>query len=130
MDLKRRLTLYVFGIILGVGVSYWFYGERLTGGAWLPENKIRQRLQSTLLKASDPAREQMAAWPTDLGTLRTAMPQAQVDLKASERTPDSIHYRLRVPLEGRDALLVVSVLRNPDHDSTATLRSLVLDPGR
>lgn len=125
MTLQRRLTLYVFGIILGVGVSYWFYGERLTGGAWLPEKKIRQRLQSTLVKASDPAVEQMAAWPTDLAALRAAMTMAEVDLKASERTPDSIHYRLRVPVDGRTARLMVSVLRNPDLDSTATLRMIV-----
>ena len=125
MDLQRRITLYLFGILLGCGMAYWFYGERLTGGAWLPENRIRQRLQSTLVKAAGPAQEQMAAWPTDLAALRAAMPTASVDLKASERTPDSIHYHLSLSLGERPARLVVSVLRDPDQDSTATLRTLL-----
>ncbi len=127
MTFQRRVTLYLFGIVLGVGVSYWFYGDRLTGGAWLPENKVRQRLQSTLVQADARGAEQMAAWPTDLAALRAAMPTAEVDFKTSERTPDSIHYRLRSMVGGRPAHLVVSVLRNPDRDSTATLRLIVAE---
>lgn len=125
MTLQRRLTLYLFGILLGSGVAYWFYGDRLTNSGWLPQEKIRQRLRSTLTNASPDAREAMAAWPVDLPAVRASMDSATIDLKASQRTDDSIHYVVYGHLAGRSVRYTVSVLRDFDRDTTATLRALV-----
>lgn len=124
MDLQRRLTLYLFGLIIGGGVAYWYYGDRLTGGAWLPENKVKQRLESTLLKAAPQAQAQLEAWPADLEQVRKAIPTATVSFGQSVRTPDSIYYALEGTVAGKAARLVVVGLRDFDRDSTATLWEL------
>ena len=49
MSLQRRLTLYLIGLILGGMMAYKFYGDRVTNGKWLPENKVKQRLTCTLI---------------------------------------------------------------------------------
>ncbi|MEZ4808649.1 MAG: hypothetical protein R2815_14390 [Flavobacteriales bacterium] len=124
MDLKRRLTLYLVGLIIGGGMAYWIYGERITNGAWLPEAKVKQRLRSTLIQASAHAEVQLAEWPAELATVRLAMDSATVDLSRSQRTEDSIFYRITTRVAGRPAELQVSVLRKFDVDTTATLVSL------
>ena len=103
MDLQRRLTLYLFGLLIGGGMAYWIYGQRLTSGAWLPENKTKQRLESTLLRSTPAADKDLATWPADL---------------------ESIYYALDGTVNGRDARFVIVGLRDFDRDSTATLWSL------
>lgn len=125
MDLQRRLMLYLFGLILGGGLAYWIYGERITNGAWLPEAKVKQRLRSTLLQATPQAQEQMAAWPVALDQVRLAMDSATLDLGKSVRTPDTIFYAIRTTVQGRAADLTIAVLRDFDSDTTATLKKIV-----
>jgi hypothetical protein len=124
MPLQRRLLLYFFGLIIGGGLSYWIYGKRITSGAWLPENKVKQRLVSTLLKASPDAHESMANWPADLEVLRAAIPNASVSFDESVRSGDSIYYALDGVVNERQARFVIVGLRDFDSDSTATLWSL------
>ena len=124
MDLQRRLTLYLFGLLLGGGMAYYIYGERLTSGAWLPEHKTKQRLQSTLLRTTPAADADLAAWPTDLEGVRTSIATASVSFKESIRRNDSIYYALDGTVNGRDARFVIVGLRDFDSDSTATLWSL------
>jgi len=124
MPLQRRLLLYFFGLLIGGGMSYWIYGKRITSGAWLPENKVKQRLESTLLKASPEALEDMAVWPADLEVLRAAIPSATVSFNESIRSGDSIYYALDGMVNERAARFVIVGLRDFDSDSTATLWSL------
>jgi hypothetical protein len=124
MSLQRRLTLYLFGLIIGGFVAYNFYGERLTGGEWLPEHKVKQRLSSTLIKARPEADTQLEGWPADLAAVRKAIPTATVSFKESIRSGDSIYYALTGEVNGRAARFVVVGLRDFDRDSTATLWEL------
>lgn len=124
MDLSRRLTLYLFGLILGGLLSYWIYGTRITSGAWLPENKVKQRLESTLLKASPAAQKELDRWSTDLEGVRQAIPAASVSFNESVRGGDSIYYALDGEVAGKTARFVIVGLRDFDSDSTATLWSL------
>lgn len=124
MDLQRRLTLYLFGLIIGGALAYWYYGQRLTTSAWLPEAKLKQRLRSTLLKSSPAAQEAMDAGGITLGDLRIRMDSATVDFGASDRGRDSIIYAVKAPLNGRELRLRISALRDFDRDSTATLIEL------
>ena len=121
MSLKRRIMLYILGVLIGGGLAYFFYGERLASGGWLPENRIKLRLASTLIDSRPEARKQLEAWPAELKDLRSAMPGASIDLANSRRTDDSIYYQIQLDVKGRPADLVVAVLRDLDRDTTATL---------
>lgn len=124
MTLKRRIALYLVGILIGGGLAYIFYGERLTGADWLPDERVKKRLAATLIAARPQAREQLEAWPASLSDLRKAMPSASIDLKNSRRTPDSIYYNVDAEVNGRQAQMVIVVLRDLDRDTTATLWEL------
>lgn len=124
MDLKRRLTLYFFGLLLGGGLSYWIYGNRITSGAWLPENKTKQRLVSTLIRATPDAELAMKAWGTDLEGVRVGIATASVSFKESIRRNDSIYYALDGEINAKPARFVIVGVRDFDSDSTATLWSL------
>lgn len=78
MDLKRRLQLYLIGLILGGLMAWGFFGNRLSNTAWMPEDRIKLRLKSTLLKAHPNAEAQMARWPTDLNAVRASIDSAEV----------------------------------------------------
>lgn len=124
MDLQRRLTLYLFGLLIGGGLAYWFYGQRLTTSAWLPDAKLKQRLRSTLVKTTPAAQRALAAEGVTLSDLRARMDSARIDLGASVRGADSIIYAVDAPFNGRRLQLRISALRDFDRDSTATLLEL------
>lgn len=121
MDLQRRLTLYLIGLIIGGGAAYFFYGERLTSGAWMPEAKLRQRLRNTLVKATPAAQSELDARGFSLSDLRQRMDSARIDLGASVRGDDSLIYMVTTPLRGKELTLRIGTLRDFDRDSTATL---------
>ncbi|MBL7951830.1 MAG: hypothetical protein JNM62_08920 [Flavobacteriales bacterium] len=121
MDLKRRLQLYLVGLIIGGVVAYFFYGERLTNSAWTPEEKIKQRLRTTLIKASPEAEQQLATRSIHLSDVRASIEQASVDVGDTKRSGDSLFYTVDTKLQGSDARLIVVGLRDFDRDSTATL---------
>lgn len=121
MDLKRRLQLYLVGLIIGGFAAYFFYGDRLTNAAWTPEEKIKQRMRSTLLKASPEAEQQLQAWAVQLSDVRAAIAEASVHVSDTKRAGDSLYYTMDTKVLGRDARLVVVGLRDFDRDSTATL---------
>ena len=121
MDLKRRLQLYLVGLIIGGVVAYFFYGDRLTNAAWTPEEKIKQRMRSTLVKATPEAEEQLAAWSMQLSDVRASIAEASVPVSETERAGDSLYYTMDTKVLGRDARLVIVGLRDFDRDSTATL---------
>ncbi len=125
MDLQRRLTLYLFGLLIGGGVSYWIYGKRITSGAWLPENKTKQRLVSTLQRSTPAADAQLVQWPATLEDVRLSIARAEVRFGESIRRNDSIYYALDGTVAGRDARIMIVGLRDFDRDSTATLWSLL-----
>ncbi|HRD54661.1 MAG TPA: hypothetical protein PKY96_18640 [Flavobacteriales bacterium] len=124
MDLQRRLTLYLFGLIIGGGAAYFFYGERLTSGAWMPEAKLKQRLRSTLLKATPAAQRELDARSITLDELRQRMDSARIDFSASQRDDATLTYAVSAPYNGSELKLRISAQRDFDRDSTATLIEL------
>jgi len=121
MDLKRRLQLYLVGLIIGGVAAYFFYGERLTNSAWTPQEKIKQRLRSTLIKASPEAEQELNARAIDLGQVRASLDRASVSLKETKRTEDTLYYAVDTELKEQAVRLTVVGLRDFDRDSTATL---------
>jgi hypothetical protein len=124
MDLKRRLKLYLVGLLLGGVLSWLFFKQRLTNTAWMPEDRIKLRLESTLLKARPEAAAQMAQWPTVIDSVRGAVKDGEVLFKATRRSGDSLYYSINATVAGRPAQLTVAVLRDYRTDSTATLWDL------
>ncbi|HRH68449.1 MAG TPA: hypothetical protein PLB89_02975 [Flavobacteriales bacterium] len=124
MDLKRRLQLYLVGLIIGGCAAYFMLGDRLTNGAWTPEHKIKQRLRSTLLSASPQAEQQLAERAISLGDVRTSLDSASVQLSATKHSGDSIYYAVDTRLKGQEVRLTVVAMRDFDRDSTATLWSI------
>lgn len=124
MDLKRRLKLYIIGLLLGSLMAWGFFGARLTNTAWMPEGRIKLRLQSTLLKARPQAEAQMAQWPTDLAAVKASIEQADVRFSDTRRSGDSLYYLIDASVAGRPAQLTVLAFRDYRADSTATLWEL------
>lgn len=121
MDLKRRLRLYLFGLIIGSIAAYMMYGQRLTNGAWLPEAKVKLRLINTLTKVAPAAQAELDARAIDLQILREALPKAEVRFTESRRTSDSLIYAVDLTVNSEPLHLVIGALRDSDRDSTATL---------
>ena len=121
MDLKRRLTLYLFGLIIGSIAAYMMYGQRLTNGAWLPEAKVKLRLINTLTKVAPTAQAELDARAIDLQILREALPKAEVRFTDSRRTSDSLIYAVDLTVNSEPLRLMIGALRDSDRDSTATL---------
>lgn len=121
MDLKRRLRLYLFGLIIGSIAAYMMYGQRLTNGAWLPEAKVKLRLINTLTKVAPTAQAELDARAIDLQILREALPKAEVRFTDSRRTSDSLIYAVDLTVNSEPLRLMIGALRDSDRDSTATL---------
>jgi hypothetical protein len=124
MDLKRRLKLYAIGLLIGGALSWVFFKQRLTNTAWMPEDRIKLRLESTLVKARPESEAQMAQWPTRIDSVRAAVKSGEVLFKETRRSGDSLYYSIHASVAGKPALLTVSVLRDYRSDSTATLWDL------
>ncbi len=124
MDLGRRIKLYVFGVVLGGIVAWGIYGNRLSNTAWMPEERVKLRLRSTLIKATPDAQAELMARGLDLAALRGALDSSSVDFKASRRTDDSLWYVVKARHNGVDLVYTCTALRDYVIDSTATVIDL------
>lgn len=125
MTLARRIRLFILGVLIGGVAAWFFFGERITGGAWLPESRIKVRLKETLVKSTPEAAAIMIAWPTTMDSVRASVAAGEVILKETRRRGDSLTHILDVTIAGRPARLKVLVLEDLRVDSMATLVGLV-----
>lgn len=121
MDFQRRLQLYLVGLVIGGLLAWSFMGDRLTNMAWTPKERIKLRLENTLLKATPEADSTIRAWNTSLADLRAAMSQAEVTLKDTRRSNDSLYYAVTAEVKGRPLAMTIAVMADAGVDSTATL---------
>ncbi|MBP6643188.1 MAG: hypothetical protein KA186_08855 [Flavobacteriales bacterium] len=121
MTLFRRIRFYAIGLLIGGAAAYAILGDRLTNDAWTPESKVKQRLRSTLLKASPKAQQELIVRNLQLADVRLAMPTADIDFGDTERGDDTIFYSVEAMLNGNSTTMVIMALRDFDTDSTATL---------
>jgi len=121
LTLFRRIRFYAIGLLIGGAAAYAILGDRLTNGAWTPESKVKQRLRSTLLKASPKAQQELIVRNLQLADVRLAMPTADIDFGDTERGDDTIFYSVEAMLNGNSTTMVIMALRDFDTDSTATL---------
>jgi hypothetical protein len=107
--------------VIGGVAAYFFYGDRLTNAAWTPEEKIKQRLRSTLIQAAPEAQRALQERALQLADVRAAVDRATIDLGRTVRTSDTLYYAVDTDLKGENVRLIVVGLRDFDRDSTATL---------
>ena len=121
MNLARRIRLFIIGLLIGAVAAWFFFGDRITSGAWMPEARIKLRLKETLMKSAAEASATMATWPTTIDSVRASVANGEVILKETRRHGDSHTYTVDVSLAGKPARLKVLVLEDFRIDSMATL---------
>ncbi len=121
MNLARRIRLFIIGLLIGGVAAWFFFGERITSGAWMPEARIKLRLKETLVKSTPEASSSIANWPTTIDSVRASVANGEVILKETRRHGDSLTYTVDVALAGKPARLKVLVLEDFRIDSMATL---------
>ena len=124
MTLARRIRLFIIGVLIGGVAAWFFFGNRITSGAWLPEARIKLRLKETLLKSTPEAAVALASWPSTLDSARASVNAGEVILKETRRHGDSLTYIVDVILANRPARLKVLVLEDLRTDSLATLEAV------
>lgn len=124
MNLARRIRLFILGVLIGGVAAWFFFGTRITSGAWMPEARIKLRLKGTLVKSTPEAAAEVAAWPTTLDSVRASVAAGDVVLGETRRRGDSLTYTVDVTLAGKPARMKVLVLEDLEVDSLATLTGL------
>ncbi|MBL7964589.1 MAG: hypothetical protein JNM31_12195 [Flavobacteriales bacterium] len=121
MDLQRRLKLYLFGLILGGILAWFFYGERLTNAEWTPAERIKLRLSNTLVKATPSALDSLQRWSLGVDELRARSREATVLMDKIQRKGDTLIYTVHYQLASGNYEAHVAVNRDHRADSTAVL---------
>ncbi|MBL8009039.1 MAG: hypothetical protein JNJ64_00410 [Flavobacteriales bacterium] len=121
MTLTRRLLLYAVGLLIGGGLAWWSFGERLTNAAWTPRERIKLRVAATLVRGTPESLAGLQARGLDLDAVRRAIPRSEVLLPRTRRSGDSLFYTLRTPMDPDTLTLEVQVFEDHRRDSTATL---------
>lgn len=129
MTFKRRLMLFGFGLGLGCILAWAFYGKRLENTDWMPNHRVKMRLQSTLIKATPDAEAQLAPMNLSLAELRKAvLDSCDIDFSDSKRSKDSLVYYVYGNVKGQQVHYMAATLRDFRTDSSATLTGIW--PGR
>ena len=125
MNFKRRLLLFSFGIGLGCILAWAIFGKRLDNTDWMPNHRVKLRLQSTLIKATPEAQAMLAPLHLDLADLRNAViDSCDIDFSDSKRSKDSLVYYVYGTVRGKQVHYMASTLRDFRTDSTATLTEI------
>lgn len=125
MTLTRRLYLFGIGIGLGCLLAWGIYGNRLENTDWMPNHRVKLRLQSTLVKATPEAEAQLAPLHLTLADLRYAvLDSCDVNFSNSIRSKDSLVYYVYGTVRGQQVNYMAATLRDFRTDSTATLTAI------
>lgn len=121
--------LFGLGSIMGMLLAWAFFGERLENTDWMPNHRVRMRLQNTLVKATPEAETMLQSLQLDLADLRASvLDSCEVNFKKSQRSDDSLVYFVYGTVKGRSVHYTAATLRDFRSDSTATLTSIL--PGK
>ncbi|HMN05859.1 MAG TPA: hypothetical protein PKD45_09040 [Flavobacteriales bacterium] len=129
MTFWRRFKLFGIGSILGMLLAWAFFGKRLENTDWMPNHRVRMRLQSTLVKTTPQAEAMLKDLHLDLADLRASVLDSfEVNFQKSLRSEDSLVYFVYGNVKGQPVHYMAATLRDFRSDSTATLVSIL--PGK
>lgn len=125
MTFRRRLMLFAFGTGLGCLLAWAIYGSRLENTDWMPNHRVKLRLQSTLVKATPEADAALRQLDLNLADLRaTVLDSFDIKFGDSKRSKDSLVYYVHGRVHGMDVWYMAATLRDFRTDSTATLTEI------
>lgn len=125
MPFSRRLFLFGIGLLLGSLLAWAYYGKRLENTDWMPNHRVKLRLQSTLIKATTQGEAQLAPLHLTLADLRHAViDSCDVNFSKSIRSKDSLVYFVHGTVRGQQVHYMAATLRDFRTDSTATLTAI------
>ncbi|HRN36325.1 MAG TPA: hypothetical protein PLV70_02065 [Flavobacteriales bacterium] len=125
MTFTRRLSLFGIGLGLGCLLAWGIYGNRLENTDWMPNHRVKLRLQSTLIKATPQGEAQLAPLHLTLADLRqTVIDSCDVNFSKSIRSKDSLVYFVHGTVRGQQVHYMAATLRDFRTDSTATLTAI------
>lgn|SRR5690606_6165422 len=125
MTFRRRLMLFAFGTGLGCLLAWAIYGSRLENTDWMPNHRVKLRLQSTLVKATPEADAALRQLDLNLADLRaTVLDSFDIKFGDSKRSKDSLVYYVYGRVHGMDVWYMAATLRDFRTDSTATLTEI------
>jgi hypothetical protein len=117
--------LFGFGIGLGCILAWAIYGKRLENTDWMPNHRVKLRLQSTLIKATPKADAELQQLNLDLADLRTTVLDSfDISFSDSKRSEDSLVYYVHGKVHGMNVWYMAATLRDFRIDSTATLTEI------
>lgn len=121
--------LFGLGSVLGMLLAWAFFGDRLENTDWMPNHRVRLRLQSTLVHATPEAQDMLGTLQLELADLRgSVLDSCEVNFKKSQRSEDSLVYYVYGTVKGQTVHYRAATLRDFRTDSTATLVSIA--PGK
>jgi len=113
--------LYGIGLLIGIAASYMFLGDRLANKGWLPSERIKDRLASTLVKATEQADAALHMRQISLEKIRANVQAGTASLQDPNHQDDSLFYKVECRIDEQPLEMLVLLHRDFDKDSTATI---------
>ena len=117
----KRFRLYAIGLVIGIGASYLFLGDRLANKGWLPSERIKDRLTMTLVKATEEANTTLRSRGVSMHQLRTSIKTGTATLSDPNHHDDSLFYKVECRVNDQPLEMLVLLHRDFSKDSTATV---------
>jgi|SRR5690554_2421924 len=122
MKFGRRLRLFIFGVLMGCGLVYVYFNERLNILTdWLPGNRVLTVLQRSEPLFTEQALCQLACFDLDTADVRTVKNDGNVRFKFSETRVEPKQYVVDSKLNNEKVRMTFSIA-----DSLATLVNVAL----
>lgn len=89
MNIFKRLLYYGFGVMLGIFMVIFLFGDRDIQCSYFPNDRVLYDLGKKDIQVSDNAQQQMSASQLDTSDIRTMLTAGNVNFDKSDREKDS-----------------------------------------
>lgn len=124
MKFGRRLRLYIFGVLIGSVLVFFFFEGRLKSLTnWMPNNRVLYRLQESPSTISDKALCQLNCFDLDTSAVRIIKTTGDVDFTNSQTKSEPMVYLIeetinsdliQMEFEVRDSSNTLTNVRMPE----------------
>jgi hypothetical protein len=119
-EMKKRLTLYGFGFVIGILLVFFFLGGKKASCNWLPNDRILNIIRQKKIDFSEEVQTQMAAIGSDSTDIYRILKNGDVDFSKSRVKNDPCRlYWIQGEGDQKELVITVEVC-----DSVATVNRL------